>query len=379
MLKFAQIGDTHLGRQMYGVRLLEDQRHALDLVRRELEERDVDVLLITGDVYDRSVPPAEAVKVLDDFVYDVTQGLGIPIVMIAGNHDSATRLEFGGRLMNGLHIAPAFQGPIEPIVFEDELGMIEVFPVPFLEPARVRQLLEDPAVVDQESAMRAVVDDIRARATAERVVIMGHAFVAGGSASESERPLAIGGAETIDASVFDGISYVALGHLHRPQSVGSPRVQYAGSLMKYSLSELGHDKSMTVVQIPLEGDVALERVPLPPLRDLRRVEGELEDVIARGPEGDADDYIVVKLLDKGPVFDAMARVRTVYPNALHIERPQIELEGTVKLPSRDHRSMGIHELFQAFYQEVMGEELDAEASEALAEILREDEREEVAA
>ena len=206
-----------------------------------------------------------------------------------------------------------------------------------------------------------------------------HGFVAGGSESESERPLAVGGAETIDASVFNGFSYIALGHLHRPQSIGSPRIQYSGSLMKYSTSELDHTKSMTVAQIPLTGDVVIERVPIPPLRDLRRVEGVLDDVIARGPEGNPDDYVVVRLLDKGPVFDAMARVRTVYPNALHLERIQVELEGSVKLPSKDHREMGVPELFDAFYLEVMGEELDEEAREVLLEILNEDAREEVAA
>ncbi len=379
MMKFGHIADLHLGRQMYGVRLLEDQEHALNRVMKELEERDIDVLVMAGDIFDRSVPPAEAVTLLDTFVYKVTQGLGIPIVMTPGNHDSATRLGFGSRLMNGLHIAPPLEEPIEPILFEDELGMIEVFPVPFLEPARVRQVFEDPTVVNQETAMRAVLDDIRSRTKCERTLIVAHGFVAGGSESESERPLAVGGAETIDASVFDDFSYIALGHLHRPQSIGSPRIQYSGSLMKYSTSELDHSKSMTVAQIPLAGDVVIERVPLPPIRDLRRVEGMLDDVISRGPEGNPDDYVVVRLLDKGPVFDAMSRVRTVYPNALHLERVQVVLEGNVKLPSKDHREMAIPDLFDAFYREVMGEELDEEARKVLLEILNEDARGEVTA
>jgi exonuclease SbcD len=365
MTVIAQIGDTHLGRRMYGVSLLEDQRHALDQIAQHLEDQRPDVLLVTGDVYDRAIPPAEAIDLLDGFVYRVTQDLGIRTVMIPGNHDSASRLGFGARLMADLTIAPPFQGPIEPVVISHADGPVEIFPVPYLEPARVRQLLGDPEVVDQQTAMARVIRDIRDRATSDRVVVMGHAFVTGGETSESERPLAIGGAETIDASVFEGLTYVALGHLHRPQAVDGDRVQYAGSMLKYSLSEVDHDKSIIFATLGPGGEVGVERLPITPRRDLRRIEGRLEEILAEGPQGNADDYVMLSLTNKGPVFDAMARAREIYPNTLHIERPSLVREGAVKLPDRDHRTLQIGDLFTAFFEEVTSEPMSDEEGAAL--------------
>jgi exonuclease SbcD len=233
----------------------------------------------------------------------------------------------------------------------------------------VRQLAEDDGVTDQQSAMEEMVRRIGERRTSKRSVLVTHAFVQGGKESDSERTLSIGGAETIAAATFDGFTYAALGHLHRPQQIGNERIQYAGSLLKYSVSEADHDKSVTVVDIDGEGDVTIKRTALPILRDLRHLEATLDELISGEPQGNVEDFVYVTLRDKGPVYDAMARLRTVYPNANHIEQPQFVPEGAMKLPDQDHRSQSVGELFAAFFVEVEGEPLSDEESAALNEVI----------
>ncbi len=366
MATFIHTADLHLGRQLYGERLLEDQRVVLDQLADLVEERRPTALLIAGDVYDRSVPPAEAVELLDDLVVRVAGELETPVVMIPGNHDNADRLSFGARLMGAgrLHIAGQLGPELAPVVLSDEAGEIAIFPIPFLEPARVREALGDDEVRDQQTAWSAVLGQVRAQAGDRRTVLVGHAFVQGGTICESERRLSIGGADTIQAALFDGLHYVALGHLHRAQSVGTDRVGYPGSPLKYSASEIDHTKSFTVVEMDPSGGVEIERVAVRARRDLRRVQGTLKDLLASGPEGPAEDYMIITLLDKGDVHEPMSRIREIYPNALHIER----LAGAGSTPGRfagkDHRELDLRAHFADFFSSVTGEDM-TEAEEAL--------------
>ena len=365
--------DLHLGRHLHGVRLLEDQRVALEGLIGLIEERQADALIIAGDVYDRSIPPQDAVELLDWFLYEVASGLGVPTVMIAGNHDSGSRLGVNARLLigGGLHITGPLDPSVQPVVLEDKHGPIEIFPLPFLEPARVREMAQDDTIKDQESAMREMVKRVKARRETERSVLVAHAFVQGGRESDSERSVAIGGAETIAASVFEGFSYVALGHLHRPQHVDAESVCYSGSLLKYSRSEVKYDKTVNVVEIDAEGRAQVEHVGLPLLRDLRHLEGTMEYLTGSGPLGDPDDYVSFQLLDKAPVDDAMARLRKVYPNAVHVEQPQFMLQGAIALPGKDHAERSIRELFEDFFEQVEGESMGEEELLLLDEVLAE--------
>jgi len=371
MATFIHTADLHLGRQLYGERLLEDQRVMLDQLVELVAERRPEAVLIAGDVYDRSVPPAEAVDLLDDLVVRVAGELETPVVMIPGNHDSADRLGFGSRLMGAgrLHICGQLGQTIEPVLVADSDGEIAIFPVPFLEPPRVREVTGNEAVRDQQSAWAAVVEGIKESAGDRRTVLVGHAFVQGGSVSESERPLSIGGADTIDSSLFKGIDYVALGHLHQAQSAGSERVQYAGSPLKYSLSELDHKKAFTVVDMDGAGEIAIERVPVRARRDLRRIRGLLQDLLTQGVVGPPDDYVVVTLEDAGPVHEPMARLREVYPNALHIERVQVEAGPEGRFVGKDHRAVGLASHFSDFFAAVTGEQMNEEESALLREVL----------
>lgn len=371
MATFVQIGDTHLGKHLHRVRLIEDQKVLLDQVLGVLEEIRPDALLITGDVYDVPSPPEYAVELLDEFLTRVVHDLKIRTVVIPGNHDAAVRLAFGARAFRDeLHIAGPLRGTVKPVTIEDEHGPIHIYPVPFLKPSRVREATGDQGVRDQQSAMSRVVRDIQEAGLSDRSVLMAHTFVSGGKASDSEQEIgAVGGVETVDHTTFSPFNYVAVGHLHRPQSVGSERVQYAGSLMKYSLSEVDHHKSITVVKMDGSGDIDVQKIPLVPPRDLRRVEGTLQDLVSLGAQGNREDYIVATLLDRGPVLYAMDRLREIYPNAIHVERPQWELASSIKLPDRDHTRLTVGDLFHSFFEEVTDGALTEEETSALNEVL----------
>ena len=351
---------------------MDDQRALLNQICELLATERPDALLMAGDIYDVTNPPEYAVELLDEFLHQVGGQLGIRTVMIPGNHDAAVRLSFGSRAFREeLHIAGRYRGPIEPVVIHDEHGPVEIFPLPFLRPSRVREASGDPEVVDQQSAMERALSDLGPRPEGTRRVLVAHAFVAGGTSTESEQRIAVGGVETITPDTFEGFDYVALGHLHRPQQVGAPNIQYSGSLMKYSGSEIDHIKSVTVADMSGDGTVEIRRVPLQPPRDLRRIQGTLEELIEGGAQGNPNDFVVATLLDRGPVLNAMERLRQLYPNALHIEIPGWELEGNIELPDANHHAVNLDTMFERFFEEVMGEPMNPDELQVLAEVIGE--------
>jgi exonuclease SbcD len=367
MARFLHTADLHLGRTLYGERLLADQEAVLAQLTALIDANPPDALLIAGDVFDRSVPPAEAVDVLDQFLYAIAGERSVPVVMIPGNHDSADRLGFGARLLGAgrLHIVSSLQRAATPLVIHDESGPIELFGLPFLEPARVREYLSDDDIRDHQSATSAMVQEICNASTASRKVLVAHAFVRGGTVSDSERALTIGGLDTVDASVFAPFNYVALGHLHRPQTAGLPQVQYSGSPLKYSASELDHAKSFTSIEIDKDGGCTIEHIPIEVQRDLVRVEGTIDELLSGEYKARASDLVIARLMDKGPVHDAMNRLRARWPHTLHIERTHIEATNATPLAGKDHRELAIDDLFTMFFSAVTNESM----SESEAAIL----------
>jgi exonuclease SbcD len=401
-VRFIHTADWHLGRLLHSVHLTEDQAHVLDqfvdLVRQERPH----AVLIAGDVYDRAVPPVEAVALLDDTLSRIVRGLGVPVIVIAGNHDSADRLGFGSDLLarQGLHVI----GPLgtQPVVvgLQDGGQAIAVLPIPYAEPALVRERLGEPDIHDHAAAMAALCRRALAGVPAGALgVAMAHAFVAGGAQSESERPLSVGGAGNVPADVFAGFSYVALGHLHRPQAFtchASPAdsepgsapsdqlslgaspptaslLHYAGSLLPYSFAEADHEKSVAIVDIPIARagpcPARVELVRLSPRRQVRRVQGLLADILAAGKaDPSAHDYLEVTLTDHGAIYDAMGRLREVYPNTLSLRRAELEV-GSSQGPARDHRTMTERELFAGFFEHVTGEPLSPEQDQKLVATL----------
>lgn len=309
-----------------------------------------DAVLIAGDVYDRAVPPPEAVALLDDVLARIVVDAGVPVVMIAGNHDSAQRLGFGARLLaaRGLHVAGRTGPETSCVTLHDAHGEVRIYALPYAEPAAVRDALGTD-LPTHEAALNAQLDAIRATHPAGvRSVAVAHAFVVGGAVSESERPLSVGGSGAVAADVFHGFDFVALGHLHRPQSIGD-RIHYSGSLLKYSLSETEHIKTVSLIDVDAEGGVRIEAIPLRPLRDLRVLTGTLAGLLEAGAtDPHRDDYVHAVLTDAGALLDPMARLRQVYPNALAIERAVLARSGQAGDAGRKLRELDTASLFANF-------------------------------
>ena len=355
-MRFLHTADWHLGKLLHGVHLTDDQRVLLDQLINVAADAEPDLVIVAGDVYDRSVPPADAVKLLDDVLSRIVLDLGIPVVAIAGNHDSPDRLDFGSTLLQRqqLYVYSKLRADPGRLTLEDEHGPVHVVGLPYAEPSRARNVFEDPSIKTHDGVLAAQAKSARAALPdGDRSIAVGHVFTQGGELADSERPLAVGGAETVHTSRFDGFDYVALGHLHRRQKVRDPRIQYAGSLMKYSFNEVHHDKSAHLVEMDATGDCTIERVPLMPQRDLRRLEGPLSEIL-NGPAADEDpeDYLWVTLTDEGPVVDAMSRIRAVYPNALHVERTRQEDIRTLGSADGDVQSQNVDAVFKQFFEHV---------------------------
>ena len=358
-MRFIHTADWHLGRQFHNVSLLQDQRHVLEQLVALARDAEVDAFVIAGDVFDRAVPGADAVELLDECLSELVLRLGIPVVMIAGNHDSGRRLGFASRLLAqaGLHVFGQYDGPPRTTVLADRFGPVHFVGMPYAEPALVREASGMAELQSHQQAMAWLTGAARgAIPPGERSVCVAHCFVAGGAESESERPLSVGGAASVSSDCFAGFSYTALGHLHRPQAVGA-RIHYAGSLLKYSFSEIPHLKSAHVVELDAAGMPVIEKVPLVPQRDLRLIEGELASLLeGPGPGENPEDFLLVRLTDARELLDPMGRLREVFPNVLHIERPVLAQPGEGAL--RAHREVGgDRELFAAFFAQVTGTSL----------------------
>ena len=363
-MRFIHTADWHLGRLFYGNHLTGDQAHALNQVVDLCQEHRPDVLIVAGDIYDRAVPPPEAVELLDDVLCRLVLDVKVPVVLIAGNHDSPGRLHFAARLLSsqGLHVRGTLSSDVSPIVFHDGHGPIHIYALPYSEPSVVQQTLKSEDDFDHHSAMAALTRHCRENHPSGcRSILVAHAFVTGGQVSESERPLSIGGAGTVDASCFEGFHYVALGHLHRPQQIkcsGTP-VHYSGSLLKYSFDEADHVKSVALVDMDGDGKCRIQAIPIRPRRDVRRVTARFADLLASKRDGDGhDDYLEITLLDEGPIVNPMNRLREVFPNSAQLRRASEDCETKTSASRLAHENQSELELFRTFYAHVAGKTLE---------------------
>jgi len=376
-LKFFHTADWHLGKLVQGVYMTDGQRYVLDQFVEAIKEEKPDAVVIAGDLYDRAVPPTEAIALLDEVLEKITMELGIPVLAIGGNHDSPGRLHFGSGLMraNGYHIAGQMTKVIDPVVLSDDYGEVHFHLVPFADPSVVKHLYDDETIVNHNDAMKKVTSAIREHMVeGVRHVFVGHAFVtphgeSEDNTSDSERPLAIGGAEYVSAHLFEGFDYTALGHLHQAHYVLNETVRFAGSPMKYSISEEHHNKGFLIIELDAEGQVSVEKRELKPKYDMRTVVGTMEDILLYPV---SEDYIFVKLLDETPVLFPMEKVRSVYPNAMHVERKVLlSATGVTDEQRMEHGKHDDLALFKAFYEEMKGEAADAETETLFAEVLHE--------
>lgn len=373
-MRFIHTGDWHLGRLFHNLHLTDDQRFTLDALLRLAKERQVDAVVVAGDVYDRAVPPTEAVELLDDVLGRLALELRIPVVMIAGNHDSPVRLQYLNGLVSrvGVHVFGSVGPQPRGVPIEGADGVRVVFwPLAYTDPETARYELSRDDLHTHEAAISAQVDMIRSQMTADaRHVLVGHAFVTGATSSESERPLTVGGTGEVSCVVFEGFDYVALGHLHRSQEV-SDRVRYAGSLLKYSFDEADHRKSVTVVDLHPDGSVECEDVSLPTRHDLVRLSGSFDELISHPADSaHKDAYVEVSLTDSDAVLDPMQRLRAIYPNILSLTR-EIGPSGAGAGPATLPKARMTDDLFAEFYEDVKGDSLSREQKSQLEAVLRE--------
>ena len=318
-MKFIHLSDLHIGKRVNEVSMIEDQEFILSQIIGIIDSEHPDAVLIAGDVYDKSVPSAEAVTLLDDFLCRLAER-NLPVLIISGNHDSPERLAFGGRLFEtrGIHISPVYNGTVDAVTLSDEHGAVTFWLLPFVKPVHVKRCFPDEAIESYTDAIRAAIGHMGVDFSG-RNVLLTHQFVTGAATCESEE-ISVGGSDNVDASVFEGFDYVALGHIHGPQNIGSDRIRYCGTPLKYSFSEAGHRKSVTVVELGTKGCLNVRTVPLTPRHDLREIRGTYEELTAKSTyAGTAvDDYLHITLTDEEDVPEAMGRLRVIYPNLMKL-------------------------------------------------------------
>lgn len=314
-MKLLHLSDLHLGKRVNGFSQIEDQAHILAQIVDILRDEQPDAVLICGDVYDKSVPSAEAVELFDSFLTQLA-GTGTDVFLISGNHDSAERIAFGGRLFSAAHVyvSPVYDGSVTSIEKRDEYGIVRIHLLPFVKPGHVRPFFPETKIESYTDAIRAALSNT-VLDPAERHVLLTHQLVTGAERSESE-DISVGGSDNVDTSVFDGFDYVALGHLHRPQNVGSDRIRYCGTPLKYSFSEASHEKSVTVVTLGKKGERSIRTIPLTPLRDLKEIKGSYAQLADRKFYLRTElpgSYLHITLTDEDDIPDAIGKLRAIYP------------------------------------------------------------------
>lgn len=373
-MKLFHLSDLHIGKRVNEFSMIEDQKYILTQILYAADQEKPDGILISGDVYDRTIPTAEAVQVFDAFLTRLSEQK-IPAFIISGNHDSAERLAFGSSLMgkSGIYFSKVYDGTVEKIPMQDAYGTVWIYLLPFLRPSTIRHALPERAeeVQSAADAVRIALEQTKIDEK-ERNVLLAHQFVTGAKRCDAEE-LQVGDVDQIPAELFTLFEYVALGHIHSPQKVGRETVRYCGAPLKYSFSEAGQEKSITVVELKEKGSVDLRTIPLKPLHDLRKIRGTYLEVTAKSfyENRDCEDYLQVTLTDEEDVPDGMAKLRTIYPNLMRLEydNKRTRSNAEVRAAERVEEKSEL-ELFQEFYELQNNQSMTEVQEQFVEELLR---------
>lgn len=373
-MKLFHLSDLHIGKRVNEFSMIEDQKYILTQILYAADQEKPDGILISGDVYDRTIPTAEAVQVFDAFLTRLSEQK-FPAFIISGNHDSAERLAFGSSLMgkSGIYFSKVYDGTVEKIPMQDAYGTVWIYLLPFLRPSTIRHALPERAeeVQSAADAVRIALEQTKIDEK-ERNVLLAHQFVTGAKRCDAEE-LQVGDVDQIPAELFALFEYVALGHIHSPQKVGRETVRYCGAPLKYSFSEAGQEKSITVVELKEKGSVDLRTIPLKPLHDLRKIRGTYLEVTAKSfyENRDCEDYLQVTLTDEEDVPDGMAKLRTIYPNLMRLEydNKRTRSNAEVRAAERVEEKSEL-ELFQEFYELQNNQSMTEVQEQFVEELLR---------
>lgn len=370
-MKIIHLSDLHLGKRVNEFSMLEEQEYILTKIINILDDEKPQVVLIAGDIYDKSVPSAEAVQLFDDFLCRLAKRR-LEVFVISGNHDSAERIAFGSRIMDnsGIHMSPVYDGNVLPISLEDNFGKVNFYMLPFIKPAHIRRFYPDEQINTYTDAVKVAVDNMNIN-TVNRNIIVTHQFVTGAITCDSEE-ISVGGSDNVDVTVFDKFDYVALGHIHKSQVIGSPYVRYCGTPLKYSFSEVNHKKSVTVIELAEKGNISIREIPLIPKNDLRELKGTYNELVAKEnyENTKTDDYVHITLTDEEDIPDAIGKLRVIYPRLMKLDydnkrtRSNNNIDGTENIESKTPL-----DLFNEFYEKQNNQPMSDQQKKFVQELI----------
>ena len=371
-MKIMHLSDLHLGKRVNEFSMLEDQIYILNEIINIIDEQKPKVIILAGDIYDKPIPPAEAVEIFDDFLYKLSKR-NLYVFIISGNHDSPERIAFGSRLFDksGIYLSPVYNGKISPICIDDKYGTINFYMLPFIKPVHVRRFFPDAEVYTYTDALSTVISDMHID-TAQKNILITHQFVTGSSRTESE-DISVGGSDNVDADIFKGFDYVALGHIHRSQCCDSEYIRYCGTPLKYSFSESKDTKSITVIDIKEKGNIELDFIPLTPLRDMVEIKGSYNELMLKSFYENTsltDDYVHITLTDEEDIPDVITKLRVVYKNIMKLDYDNQRTRSNSEINLiNDMESKSPLELFDIFYESRNGQPLNNEQREFMENII----------
>lgn len=370
-MKIMHLSDLHIGKKVNEYSMLQDQIYILKEILRIIDNEKVETVIIAGDVYDRSLPPNEALELFDEFLYQLS-GRNVNVFVISGNHDSPERISYGGRMMteNKIFLSPVYDGNVKPITLNDDYGEVNFYLLPFVRPADIRRYFPDENIENYTDAVKVAIDNMNVDFS-ERNILVTHQFVTGAELSESE-DIIVGGTDNVSGEVFDGFDYVALGHIHREQTVGKDNIRYCGTPLKYSFSEAKNIKSVTILDFNDKGNIEYSKIPLTPFRDMREIRGTYYELTLKSSyeSTNTEDYLHITLTDEEDIPDAIGKLRSIYPNIMKLDYDNLRTRGSGIVDAIENiESKSPFELFADLFKQQSNQDMSEEQEEIMRNLI----------
>lgn len=370
-MKIMHLSDLHIGKKVNEYSMLQDQIYILKEILQIIDDEKVETVIIAGDVYDRSLPPNEALELFDEFLYQLSSR-NVNVFVISGNHDSPERISYCGRMMteNKIFLSPVYDGNVKPITLNDDYGEVNFYLLPFIRPADIRRYFPDENIENYTDAVKVAIDNMNVDFN-ERNILVTHQFVTGAELSESE-DIIVGGTDNVSGEVFDGFDYVALGHIHREQTVGKDNIRYCGTPLKYSFSEAKHIKSVTILDFNDKGNIEYSKIPLTPFRDMREIRGTYYELTLKSSyeSTNTEDYLHITLTDEEDIPDAIGKLRSIYPNIMKLDYDNLRTRGSGTVDAIENiESKSPFELFAELFKQQNNQDMSEEQEEIMRNLI----------
>ena len=370
-MKIMHLSDLHIGKRVNEYSMLQDQDYILKEILNIIDDEKVETVIIAGDVYDRSLPPNEALELFDEFLYQLSSR-NVNVFVISGNHDSPERISYCGRMMteNKIFLSPVYDGNVKPITLNDDYGEVNFYLLPFVRPADIRRYFPDENIENYTDAVEVAIDNMNVDFN-ERNILVTHQFVTGAEISESE-DIIVGGTDNVSGEVFDGFDYVALGHIHREQTVGKDNIRYCGTPLKYSFSEAKNIKSVTILDFNDKGNIEYSKIPLTPFRDMREIRGTYYELTLKSnyESTNTEDYLHITLTDEEDIPDAIGKLRSIYPNIMKLDYDNLRTRGSGTVDAIENiESKSPFELFADLFKQQNNQDMSEEQEEIMRNLI----------